>query len=92
MHLKGELEAVLLQPFVPGMRADGHVNVSGGVGGTLSDPRLSGSAEIQDASVRFAGFPQVLDHINGTLIFKSDRIEIDSLRIAVGGGSVIAGG
>lgn len=92
VHLKGELEAVLLQPFVPGLRAEGHMNVSGGVTGTLSDPRLSGSAEIQDTSLRFAGFPQVLDHINGTLVFKSDRIEIDSLRIAVGGGTVIAGG
>jgi outer membrane protein insertion porin family len=92
VRLRGELEAALLQVFVAGMRADGHVNVTGGVTGTLSDPRFTGTTEIQDASVRFTGFPQVFEHINGTLVFKSDRIEIDSLKMNVGGGTVVAGG
>jgi outer membrane protein insertion porin family len=92
VNVKGEVEAALLQLFVPGMRADGHVNITGGVTGTVASPRLSGSAEIQDATVRFTGFPQVLDHINGTLIFKGDRVEIDSLRTNVGGGTAVVGG
>src|SRR5258706_4192337 len=55
VRLRGELEAALLQVFVAGMRADGHVNISGGVTGTLSDPRFTGTTEIRDASVRFTG-------------------------------------
>ncbi len=92
VRLRGELEATLLQIFVPGMRADGHINVSGGMTGTLSNPRFTGTTEIQDASVRVTGFPQIFEHINGTLVFEGDRIKIDSLRTNIGGGTVVAGG
>src|SRR5207248_1326278 len=32
------------------------------------------------------------DHVTGTVNFRGDRIEIDSLRAQVGGGTVVAGG
>src|SRR5207248_1505617 len=86
------IEAALLQLFIKDMRADGHIVVNAGIAGTMSDPHITGSAEVQDGQFRFAGFPQIIDHVTGTLVFKSDRIEIDSLRATLGGGSVIAGG
>lgn len=92
LDLRGTLEAALLQLFVRDLRADGHINIGGSVGGTLSRPVLAGTAEFRDAQVRFAGFPQLIDHITGTLVFRGDRVDIDALRANVGGGTVVAGG
>jgi outer membrane protein assembly complex protein YaeT len=92
INVRGRVEAALAQLFVPGLRAEGHVNVAAGVTGTLAEPRVNGTAELQDAQVRFPGFPQLISDITGTLVFRGDRIEVDSLRATVGGGSVVAGG
>jgi outer membrane protein assembly complex protein YaeT len=92
IDMKGEIEASLLQIFVHDLRADGHIIVNAGVTGTIADPHITGSGEVQNAQFRFAGFPQIIDHVTGTVLFKPDRIEIDSLRAAIGGGTVVAGG
>lgn len=92
LDLRGELEAALLQLFTPGVHAEGRVQLAVAVRGTMSVPTLNGTAELQNARVRFAGFPQLIDNINGTLVFKGSRIDIDSLRATVGGGTVVAGG
>jgi len=92
VNVRGEIEAALMQLFVPGLRADGHIIVAGGVTGTLADPRLTGTAELRDAQFRFPGFPQLIDHITGTLVFRGDRLDIDSIRANVGGGTIVMGG
>ena len=92
IDLHGELEAALLQLFMPDVHADGHVALALSVKGTTTTPAVSGTAELQNAQVRFAGFPQLIDNIKGTLVFKGDRIDIDSLSATVGGGTVVAGG
>jgi len=92
VNVRGEVEAALLQLFVPGLRADGHVIIALGATGTISNPRLTGTAEMREAEVRFPGFPQLFDHIDGTLVFRGDRLDIDSLKANVGGGQVVIGG
>ena len=92
IDLKGTLEAALLQLFVTDLRADGHIAISGGLTGTLAAPHFTGSAEFQDASVRAPGFPQLIDNITGTLIFREDRIDIDSIHARMGGGQIALGG
>jgi outer membrane protein assembly complex protein YaeT len=92
VDVRGTLEAALLQLFIKDLRADGHININGSVLGTLTNPTLAGTAEFREAQVRFAGFPQLIDHITGTLVFRGDRIDIDALEANVGGGKVIAGG
>ncbi|HEY8131400.1 MAG TPA: translocation/assembly module TamB domain-containing protein [Thermoanaerobaculia bacterium] len=92
LDVRGTLEAALLQLFMKGVRADGHINVAGSLHGTMSEPTIAGTAEFRDAQVRFAGFPQLIDHITGTLVFRGDRVDIDALRANVGGGTVVAGG
>jgi outer membrane protein assembly complex protein YaeT len=90
--IRGNMEAALLQLFMKDLRADGHINVAAGIGGTIDSPRLTGSAEVQKATFRFPGFAQVIDNVTGTLVFRGDRIDIDSLRATLGGGTVVAGG
>ncbi|HEY0159424.1 MAG TPA: translocation/assembly module TamB domain-containing protein [Thermoanaerobaculia bacterium] len=92
IDVRGLIDAALLQLFVADMRAEGSVDVAMSVDGTVSAPRVVGTAELRDAQVKFAGFPQLIDEINGTLRFQGDRIEIESVRATVGGGTVVAGG
>ncbi len=92
VDLRGRIEAALLQLFVPDMRAEGHMDVEMSVDGALSDPRITGTATLEDAEVKFAGFPQLIDQINGTLRFRGDRIEIERIGAVVGGGRVVVGG
>jgi outer membrane protein insertion porin family len=92
VDVDGAIEAALLQLFLPDMRAEGHVNLDVDVRGTLAAPAVTGTAELQHAEVRFEGFPQLIDDINGTLRFGGEGVEIDSIRATVGGGTVVAGG
>jgi len=92
IDLKGTLEAAILQLFVADLRADGHIAIAGGLTGTLDAPRFTGTAEFQNASVRAPGFPQMIDNITGTIVFRGDRIDIDSVRARLGGGQIVLGG
>lgn len=92
VDLRGTLEAALLQLFVPDMRSEGHAEMAMSITGTTAAPAITGTATLVDAQVRFAGFPQLIDEINGTLRFRGDRIEIESVRATVGGGQIVAGG
>jgi translocation and assembly module TamB len=92
IDLRGTVEAALLQLFVPDLRADGHINVAGGVRGTLANPALTGSAEFENAQVRLPGFPQLIDRISGRVVFREDRIDLEALHASLGGGTVVAGG
>jgi outer membrane protein assembly complex protein YaeT len=90
--IHGRVEAALLQLFIPGLRADGHINVSADVTGTLADPKVNGTAEMLDAQFKFPGFPQAIDHVTGTVVLHGDRIDIDALHATIGGGTIVAGG
>jgi hypothetical protein len=92
MDVRGEIEAAIAQLFVTGLKADGHANLIASIRGTMASPRINGSAEVQDAQVKVPGFPQIIDHISGTVLFKGDRLDIESLRAQLGGGTVVLGG
>ena len=92
VDVRGRVEAALLQLLVPDVRAEGRMDVALAIGGTLTAPAPIGTAELVDAEIKFAGFPQLIDDINGRLRFRTERIDIESLRATVGGGQVVAGG
>ncbi|HUO85562.1 MAG TPA: translocation/assembly module TamB domain-containing protein, partial [Thermoanaerobaculia bacterium] len=92
LDIRGDLQASMLQVLMPDLRAEGLLHLTLDVGGTLDDPVVRGAAEVQNANVKFVGFPQLIDDIYATLLFRGDRVVIDSLRATVGGGSIVAGG
>jgi outer membrane protein assembly complex protein YaeT len=92
IDVRGRVQAALLQLFVADVRAEGSADLAVRVDGTLAAPRVLGTVELRDAEIKFAGFPQLIDEINGTLRFRGDRIEIESVRATVGGGAVVGGG
>ena len=92
VDVQGRVEAALLQLFVPDIRAEGRTDVAVSITGVVNDPVITGTATLADAQVKFAGFPQLIDEINGTLRFRGDRVEIEALRATIGGGQIVAGG
>ena len=92
VDVRGVIDAALLQLFMADVRAEGTADVAISIDGTVTAPNVVGTAELRDAEVKFAGFPQLIDEINGTLRFRGDRIEIESMRATVGGGQIVAGG
>jgi outer membrane protein assembly factor BamA/autotransporter translocation and assembly factor TamB len=92
VDVRGRVQAALLQLFMTDVRADGSADVAVTIDGTMTAPRMIGTAELRDAQIKFAGFPQLIDEINGTVRFRGDRIEIESVRATVGGGTIVAGG
>ncbi|HJT16785.1 MAG TPA: translocation/assembly module TamB domain-containing protein, partial [Thermoanaerobaculia bacterium] len=92
IDIKGLLEAALLALFMKDVRADGHLIIAAGIHGTMSAPTITGTAEFEEAQVRFGGFPQLIDHITGRLVFRGDRVDIENLRANVGGGNIALGG
>jgi outer membrane protein assembly complex protein YaeT len=92
IDVRGNVEAALMQLFLPDSRADGHVNLAIAVRGTMNAPAVTGTAELQQVELKLEGFPQLIDDINGTLIFKGNAIDIDAVRAVLGGGIVEAGG
>ena len=92
VDVSGRIEAALMQLLVPDVRAEGRLDLALKIGGTLDAPAPLGTAELVDAEIRFLGFPQLIDDINGRLKFGTERIDIESLRATVGGGQVVAGG
>jgi outer membrane protein assembly factor BamA len=92
VDVRGRVQAALLQLFVSDIRAEGSADVALTIDGTMTAPRVVGTAELRDAQIKFAGFPQLIDEINGTVRFRGDRIEIESVRATIGGGTVVAGG
>ncbi len=92
LGLTGVIDAAILQFFVPGLRASGNFDLAAKVGGTMKAPQLAGTADVRDGEFKFPGFPQLIDEVNGTLVFREDRIEVESLRATIGGGQVAIGG
>ncbi|HEV7765330.1 MAG TPA: translocation/assembly module TamB domain-containing protein, partial [Thermoanaerobaculia bacterium] len=91
VDVRGRVQAALLQLFVDDVRAEGSADVAMSIGGTMAAPRVVGTAELRDAKIKFEGL-QLIDEINGTIVFRGDRIEIESVRATVGGGTVVVGG
>ncbi len=84
----GDLNLRLLQNFVQEITSDGIVKVQISATGGLRQPRLTGSATVENASLRSREFPLSLTKGNGRLLFTSDQAQIANFTGEVGGGTV----
>ncbi|MBW3565791.1 MAG: translocation/assembly module TamB domain-containing protein [Acidobacteria bacterium] len=92
LTLRGSIDAALAQLFVPDSRISGNLVVRADIGGAILSPRISGTVEVQNGSLRLETFPQTISDIFGTILFRGNRIELDAMRATLGGGQIIAGG
>jgi translocation and assembly module TamB len=62
------------------------------VEGTVSKPRITGRANIHDASAHYSDFPVGLSHVNGNLVFDRSRLLFDHVVAESGGGQLTLSG
>jgi translocation and assembly module TamB len=77
---------------LPDLQAAGKADVNVAIQGTLSKPRITGRAKVQDASAIYAESPVGLSHVNGELVFDSSRLLFENLVAESGGGQLSLSG
>lgn len=92
LKASGTFDLKLLQRFNPNITAYGKAALAAQLGGTISDPRLGGSMDIENAGLSAVDLPNGLTQINGHLVFVQDRMLIQTLKAHSGGGDLDLGG
>jgi translocation and assembly module TamB len=92
LRSKGRFNLKLLQGFNPNLVGNGPATFTVNIAGNSANPQLSGRLELADASASFVDLPNGLSHINGSLIFAQDRMQIEKLTAQTGGGLLNVGG
>jgi translocation and assembly module TamB len=88
----GRVNLKVLQVINPNLVAYGPATFTVNVAGVFAHPQLSGKLELADAAVSFLDLPNGLSHINGSLVFAQDRMQIEKLTAHTGGGELNVGG
>jgi translocation and assembly module TamB len=88
----GRINLKMLQVFNPNLLAYGPATFTVNVTGNSARPQLSGRLELTDASASLLDLPNGLSHINGSLVFAQDRMQIEKLTAHTGGGELNVGG
>jgi translocation and assembly module TamB len=84
----GRLDLKLLSGFDPDVTASGFVTMNVTVGGTLAEPFPQGQVQVTNASLAYAGLPNGLTELNGSLLFTRDHVHIETLTSRTGGGNL----
>ncbi|HEX4605837.1 MAG TPA: translocation/assembly module TamB domain-containing protein [Candidatus Angelobacter sp.] len=92
LRSRGRFNLKLLQAFNSNLVANGPATFTVNIGGNSARPQMSGKLELKDASVSFLDLPNGLSHINGSLAFAQDRMQIEKLTAQTGGGELNVGG
>ncbi|HLK52197.1 MAG TPA: translocation/assembly module TamB domain-containing protein, partial [Candidatus Angelobacter sp.] len=89
---RGRFNLKLFQVLNPNLVANGPATFTVNVAGNAAHPQLSGKLELTDASASFLDLPNGLSHINGSLVFAQDRMQVEKLTAQTGGGEINVGG
>ncbi len=92
LRSKGRFDLKLLQLFNPNLVGNGPALFTVNIAGNAAHPVLGGKLELTDAAVSFVDLPNGLSHINGSLAFAQDRMQIEKLTAQTGGGELNVGG
>jgi translocation and assembly module TamB len=92
IHARGRLDLKMAQGFNPNILAYGPATFTVDLSGTPEHPQTKGRIELRDASVSLVDLPNGLSHINGTMVFAQDRVQIEKLTANSGGGELNLGG
>jgi translocation and assembly module TamB len=91
-NLTGGVNMRFAKGLLPELEAQGEADVNVSVEGTMSKPRITGRANIRDASAHYSDFPVGLSHVNGDLVFDQSRLLFDRVTAESGGGVLTLGG
>lgn len=92
LHTNGHVNLKLAHEFNRNITAQGPVTFTVDVAGSLAHPQTSGRVQFTDASVSLVDLPNGLNHIQGSMVFAQDRVQIEKLTAQSGGGELNLGG
>jgi hypothetical protein len=92
LSINGDVNLKLIQSFVKDVFADGIVKLEGEARGSFKQPKFSGTATLQDGSLRVPGFPVGMSRARGRLLFTADQAQLASFEADVGTGKIKATG
>ena len=92
MRAAGNADLQLIQSFDPNFTSKGTVAVNLTLAGTIARPAIQGRLQVSNGSIQYGDLPSALNEINGSLVFSTNRLQIETLTAHVGGGLVSFGG
>jgi len=92
LRATGNADLQLIQSFDPEFTSKGAVAVNVTLGGTIARPAIQGRLQVTGGSIQYSDLPSALSDINGSLVFNTNRLQIETLTAHVGGGLVSFGG
>jgi translocation and assembly module TamB len=91
-NLTGGINLRFAKGLIPDLEGQGEAEVNVSVEGTMSKPRITGRANVRDASAHYSDFPVGLSHVNGDLVFDQNRLLFDRVTAESGGGTLTLSG
>jgi hypothetical protein len=92
VQAEGAVDPRILASFFPGLVASGRAQLKARIRGPAGEPSLTGSADIDDGTLRLRDFPQGLAGIRGRLVFDHRTVSVDRLECLFGGAPGTIGG
>ena len=86
LAVDGNIDLKVLPSFNSDLSSAGSVVMNAKVGGTLAQPRVSGRAELKDASLYIADAPNGISSANGVILLDGTNATIQTLTGRIGGG------
>jgi translocation and assembly module TamB len=86
LTVNGNVDLKLLEAFDTDVLSDGSVALNGRATGTISDPRVTGRAEVKNVSLHIADAPNGLSDANGVILLNGNSATIQTLTARIGGG------
>ncbi len=91
--LGDSVDLAIIEPFVPSVdRVTGFLDADVTVGGTWSEPALSGALTVQDGGMVVRGLNVEWEAMQGTARFVGDSVLVENLRVTSGEGALGANG
>jgi translocation and assembly module TamB len=88
----GQINAALAHTLDPGLLTSGKVTFNVATGGVIGDPLFAGTVQFEHVNAALDGINNGLTDLNGTLAFRQNRLNVQTLTATTGGGQVTIGG
>ncbi len=92
LQVKGNVNLALAQTYNHDLMSSGELAINAGVRGSLTNPDVSGRAELQKGEFHYADFSNGLTNAKGVVLFNGTRATVQSFAAESGGGKVNATG
>jgi outer membrane protein assembly complex protein YaeT len=92
INLNGSINLRILEALLPGTEASGLLNIEGSLSGSLLEPVLNASMEMDNGQLASSFIPLNFHDISLKSKIKENVLHLDQLSIGVGGGNILATG